>query len=189
MKKLWAKIKYSLTGKYDSMDLLDGTFEDNLPDRLTISAGMLKSEDLAYEAGDLVAKLYQEENDSEFSLAQKLRALPRHWGTLEALMYYDAMVNNGGHKQYFENSEGAYLDLVEHGLDLYGSTYHQNIFKRALYRYNPERFPEAKELDAQSKPDSHDLYDELDCLYFDANPKLPEMVDHYIRNNLKLYRG
>jgi hypothetical protein len=189
MKQLIARLKYFFTGKHDPMDLLNGVYHDNLPKRLTLSRGMLKSDSLAYEAGDLVASLCQSDNDNEYSLAQKLRKLPRHWGTLETLMYYDSMVNNGGHDQYFANSEGAYLDLVEDGLKLYASDYHLHIFQRALYRYSPDRFPEHAELDASATIDPEDQYDELDRLYFRASPNLPELVDRFIRSNLSLYRG
>jgi hypothetical protein len=192
MKQLIARLKYFLTGKHDPMDLLNGVFHRNLPKRLTISAGMLKSDDLAYEAGDLVAMLFQSGDDNDFSFAQKLRGLPKHWGTLETLMYYDAMVNNGGHQQYFRNSDGAYLDLVEDGLRLYASDYHQQIFQRALYRYKPELFPEYSVLDSSTPSASEsalDPYDDLDELYFNADPKLPVLVDRFIRSNLQLYKG
>tara|TARA_R110002096_G_scaffold104771_4_gene230696 strand:- start:3527 stop:4096 length:570 start_codon:yes stop_codon:yes gene_type:complete len=189
MKQLIARLKYFFTGKHDPLDLLNGVYHENLPKSLTLSRGMLKSDGLAYEAGDLVATLYQADDDNDFSFAQKLRDLPRHWGTLETLMYYDAMVNNGGHQQYFTNSDGAYLDLVEAGLDLYASDYHQQIFQRALYRYSPERFSEHADLDLGVELDPDDPYDELDCLYYKADPKLPELVERYIRGNLQLYKG
>ncbi len=189
MKQLIARLRYFFTGKHDPMDLLNGVYHRNLPNRLTISTGMRKSGNLAQEAGDLVAKLYQTRDDNDFSYAQKLRGLPKHWGALETLMYYDAMVNNGGHRQYFANSDGAYLDLVDDGLTLYASDYHQQIFRRALYRYSPERFPEYAKLDSSATPDPADPYDELDRLYFKADPKLPELVERYIRENLALYKG
>lgn len=189
MKQLFARLKYYFTGKHDPMNLLNGVYHRNLPKRLTISSGMLRSDDLAYEAGDLVATIYRDDDDNDFSFAKKLRDLPKHWGTLESLMYYDAMVNHGGHQQYFTNSDGAYLDLVEDGLRLYTSHYHQQIFQRALYRYSPDRFPEYAELDTSAKPDPEDSYDELDRLYYKADPKLPELVDRFIRNNLALYKG
>jgi len=174
------------------MDLLNGVYHSNLPKRLTLSRGMLKSDELVYEAGDLVARIYQGDDDNDFSFAQKLRKLPRHWGTLETLMYYDAMVNNGGHQQYFMNSEGAYLDLVEDGLKLYASDYHLHIFQRALCRFNPELYSEHVVLESTALPDpenSRSLYDDLDDLYFKADPKLPDLIEGYIRSNLKLYKG
>jgi hypothetical protein len=192
MKQLIARLKYFFTGKHDPMDLLNGVYHKNLPKRLTLSKGMLKSDGLAYEAGDLVATLYQSDGDNEFSFAQKLRKLPRHWGTLETLMYYDSMVNNGGHDQYFANSEGAYLDLVEDGLKLYASHYHLHIFQRALYRYNPDLYAEHADLDPDppSKEENwRSPYDDLDRLYFKADPKLPHLIERYIRSNLELYKG
>lgn len=189
MKQLIARLRYFLTGTHDPMDLLNGVYQRNLPNRLTISTGMRKSERLAYEAGDLVAKLYQAADDNEFSFAQKLRRLPRHWGTLEALMFYDAMVNNGGHQRYFAASDGAYLDLVEDGLRLYASDYHQQLFQRALFRYDCKRFPEGANLDASAAPDSDDPYRELDRLYFRADPQLTDLIERYIRSNLALYQG
>jgi len=32
-------------------------------------------------------------------------------------------------------------------------------------------------------------YDDLDNLYFSASPKLPELIERYIRGNIKLYKG
>ena len=192
MKQLIARVKYFFTGKHDPMDLLNGVYHNNLPKRLRISKGMLKSDELAYEAGDLVATLCQADDDNEFSLAQKLRKLPRHWGTLETLMYYDAMVNNGGHDQYFANSEGAYLDLVEDGLKLYASDYHLHIFQRALHRYKPDLYAEHADLDPDRPSEEENLrspYDDLDGLYFKADPNLPELIEKYIRSNLELYKG
>lgn len=191
MKQLIARLRYFFTGKHDPMDLLNGVYERNLPNRLTISTGMLKSEGLAHEAGDLVAKLYQDAGDNDFSYAQKLRKLPKHWGTLEPLMYYDAMVRNGGHRQYFTNSEGAYVDLVEAGLKLFASDHHLHIFQRALHRYNPKLYSDYSALESITLFDldnSLSPYDDLDDRYFDANPKLTELVDRYIRNNVKIYR-
>jgi hypothetical protein len=189
MKQLIARVRYFLTGEHDPMDLLNGVYERNLPNRLTISTGMRKSERLAYEAGDLVVKLYRAADDNEFSFAQKLRRLPSHWGTLEALMFYDAMVNNGGHQRYFAASDGAYLDLVEEGLRLYASDYHRQLFQRALFRYDPHRFPEGATLEPSAASNPESTYDELDRLYFRADPQLPELVERYIRSNLALYKG
>lgn len=189
MKQLLSRLRYFLTGKHDPMDLLNGRFHRNLPRRLTISTGMLKSDYLAYEASDLVATLFQASDDNDFSFAQRLRGLPRHWGTLETLMYYDAMVNNGGHRQYFANSDGAYLDLVEDGLQLYAGEYHQEVFRRALYRYSPERFPEYAHPAPSAAANPEDPYGDLDDLYYKADPKLPKLVDHFIRSNLALYKG
>jgi hypothetical protein len=188
MKQLIARLKYFFTGKHDPMDLLNGVYHRNLPRRLTISRGMLKSDDLAYEASDLVATLCQSKDDNEFSFAQKLRRLPKLWGTLEALMYYDSQVNNGGHEQYFANSEGAFLDLVEDGLGLYTAEYHQHIFKRALFRYNPGLYADYSYLDATAEPNLRSTYYDLDGLYFKASPKLPALVDRFIRGNLSLYK-
>jgi hypothetical protein len=106
-------------------------------------------------------------------------------------MYYDAMVNNGGHRQYFTNSDGAYLDLVEDGLKLYASNYHLHIFQRALHRYKPDLYSEYAALESTAPPDPENSlspYDDLDDLYFDADPKLPELVDRYIRSNLELFK-
>ncbi|MCU0748832.1 MAG: DMP19 family protein [Akkermansiaceae bacterium] len=191
MKRIIARLRYFFTGKYDPMDLLNGIHNSILPKRLTLSRGMLKSDGLAYSAGDLVAVLYLSADDNEFSFAQKLRKLPKHWGTLQAVMHYDCEVNNGGHDQYFENSEGAYLDLVEDGLKLYGSDYHLNIFQRALYRYRPTLHTEYAVLDI-NRPSGDDNerspYHDLDGLYFMADPSLPDLVDKFIRCNLELYK-
>jgi hypothetical protein len=191
MKQFIARLKYHFTGRTDPMNLLNGVFQQNLPNRLTISSGMLKSKDLAYEAGDLVAKLFQNPDDDDFLFAQRLRSIPRHWGTLEALMFYNAMVCNGGHQQYFRNSKGAYRDLVEDGLRLYASDFHLQIFQRALFRYDPVFHSAHADLEASTPPpaDSSDLYDDLDGLYFKADPELAKLVEQYIRCNLKLYRG
>lgn len=191
MKRIIARLRYFFTGKYDPMDLLNGVHHSNLPKRLTLSRGMLKSESLAYTAGDLVAILYHSTDDNEFSFAQKLRQLPKHWGTLEALMYYDSQVNNGGHDQYFANSEGAYLDLVEDGLKLYASDFHLHILQRALYRYRPDLYAEHADLDPippSGEENWRSPYDDLDSLYFKANPKLPDLIEKFIRSNLELYK-
>lgn len=172
------------------MDLLNGIYHENLPDRLTISRAMLKSKDLPQEAGDLVAKIYHRDSDDDFSFAARLRSLPRHWGSLECLMYYDAMVNNGGHKQYFTNSSGAYLDMVESGLALYCDQNIQNIFKRALFRYDAVRFRDYGFLDESAGGlDGRSIspYDDLDSLYFRSDPSLTAQVDKYIRSNLDAF--
>lgn len=189
MKRIIARLKSLVTGGRDPMDLLDGTYHRILPKRLRISRGMLKSDRLAYAAGDLVATLCHDDNDNEFSFAQKLRKLPKHWGTLEPLMYYDCLVNNGGHEQYLANSDGAFLDLVEDGLRMCATKYHQDIFKRAMFRYCPERFPEHEDSESFAAPDSKSPYNDLDLLYYAADPKLPELVERFIRSNLSLYRG
>lgn len=171
------------------MNLLNDIHHKLLPERLIISSGMLKSEYLPYEAADLVVKLYQDQNSDDLSFAQKLRALPTHWGAIEPLMYYDSMVNNGGHEQYFKNSDGAYLDLVEDGLKLFASDYHLWTFQRALFRYDPIFHSSHGHLEesAPSFKDPVNIFDDLDDLYFDAKSKLPALVDQYIRNNLALF--
>jgi len=189
MKQFIARLKYLLTGRTDPMNLLNGIYDENLPQCLTISQGMLKSKKLAYEASDLVAKLYGDQNDSDFSFAQKLRSLPKHWGTLETLMYYDAMVVNGGHQQYFDNSGGAYLDLVEDGLALYTSgSCHLQVFQRALFRYDPIRYSAYEQLETSIPSPTDSAYDDLDGLYFSTDPRLPKLVERYIRDNLALFR-
>jgi Domain of unknown function (DUF4375) len=188
MKQLIARLKYFFTGKHDPMDLLNGIYHRNLPNRLTISRGMLKSDGLAYEASDLVGKLCHSKDDNEFSFAHKLRRLPKIWGTLEALMYYDSQVNNGGHEQYFANSEGAFLDLVEDGLGVYAEECHKHIFKRALFRYNSELYAEYAYLDSTAEANLRSPYYDLDDLYYKASPKLPDLVDRFVRGNLSLYK-
>jgi len=192
MRKFLARLKYRFTGKHDPMDLLNGVYPANLPKHLSLSKGMLKSKELAYEAGDLVATLYRTNEDNDFSFAQKLRDLPKHWGTLGSLMYYDAMVINGGHDQYFSNTEGAYLDLVENGLALYANDYHMVIFQRALYRYNPDLYAKHADLDPDRPSEEaswRSFYEDLDGLYFEAEPKLPHLVENYIRSHIELYQS
>lgn len=189
MKLLIARLRHFLTGKHDPMDLLNGVYERTLPDRLTISRGMLKSEYLASQASDLVAKLFQRRGDNEFSFAQKLRRLPKHWGALEAVMFYHTMVDNGGHDRYFGASEGAFCDLVEDGLRLFAGDYHRHVFQRALGRYRPELYAEYAPLDSARPVDLRTPYDDLDGLYYKADPKLPTLVDRFICSNLELYRS
>ena len=104
-------------------------------------------------------------------------------------MFYHRMVDNGGHEHYFENSEGAFCDLVEDGLRLFAGDYHRDIFQRALSRYRPELYAEYAPLDAARPVDLRNLYHDLDCLYYKADPKLPALVDRFIRGNLELYRS
>jgi hypothetical protein len=161
-----------------------------MPDKLRVTDEMLKSEYLPHEAGDLVATTYRIETSEES--AAKLRQLPVQWGTLEALMYYDMEVNNGGHHQYFWNARGYFVDLVEKGLEHFGAREHLQIFREARSRYDPKRYLAE---DAERDPKKAFLrgydekrYEDLDNRYYDANPQLAKIVDEYIRAHVVEFR-
>ena len=154
----------------------------SMQERLYITDEMLKSNSLPYDAGDLVAKVHKIETNKES--ADLLRCLPSHWGTLEALMYYDMEVNNGGHKQYFINSRGYFIDLVENGLEHYGAKEHLLIYRQALSRYHAMHNGNDSNAINDINP-----YSDLDVLYYKSNPQLAKIIDKYIRDHIHDYRN
>ena len=64
--------------------------------------------------------------------------------------FYDAEVNNGGHHQYFWNSRGYFVDLVEKGLDYYRAKEQLAIFREAMSRDDPS--PEKESTEPASSP-------------------------------------
>ena len=100
--------------------------------------------------------------------------------------------NNGGHHQYFWNSRGCFVDLVEKGLQHFGAKKHLQIFREALSRYDPKRY-EAEQREADWKKGFRRGYDEkrfedLDTRYYKSVPKLGKVIETYIRKNIQEFR-
>ena len=71
---------------------------------LRITQEMIDSEYFPYEVSDLVANIFQIDNSPEG--VERLKRVPAHWRVVEVIMYYNTEIQNGGHHQYFWNSQG-----------------------------------------------------------------------------------
>lgn len=131
----------------------------------------------------LKAKSYHEE-------AKKLRSLPEHWMYIVPTVYYSLQVSNGGHHQFFMNSEGAYNQLVSEGLAFFGMNEYVPIFKEALTHYSKDVYEDNKpetweEFTAGYKDSPLEAIDEQ---FYSKDTYLDDLLDEYVRTNLSSFK-
>jgi hypothetical protein len=110
----------------------------------------------------------------------RLRALPEHWRYIEPLIYYYTEVNDGGHAQYFANSEGVYRDLLTEGMKYYHADAFARNYAEALARYKAESDPQKKF--------STEYYDKQDSAFYKIKPDLAEVLSIEIKQNLDKFK-
>ncbi len=140
-----------------------------------------------FDLADLIAA--KVEIDDTRASVDRLETLPEKWRYIEPLVYYQNEVTNGGHHQYFWNSQGIYRHLVEQGLKYFRADGFSEIFAGALAIYRPENYEAGKgaTYNAYNNAYEQDPFDKQDTIFFQSDRKLVGILADHIRTNRKRY--
>ena len=116
----------------------------------------------------------------------RLGRLPAGLRYIEPLIYYSNQVDNGGHHQYFWNSQGVYRELVKDGLVYYGVQPYTEIFQEALKSYRPGDYQceEGGTWEGFTEAYSEKRFDSIDDRFFAADPDLADLIGVKVFNEL-----
>jgi len=157
---------------------------------MSLSAEGLDPNDksFVFQLADRVAA-YADIDDTPQSVA-RLQALPEHWRYLEPLICYHNEVNNGGHHQYFWNSQGVYRHLVAEGLKYYRATDFEQNYLKALDLYQPSLYEvsQGATYEAFDKAYREDRFDTQDRRFYQIKPDLDEVIATAVRQNIDKYQ-
>jgi hypothetical protein len=154
---------------------------------LTVAGLDPEKENFVFQLADRIGAIAEIDDTPE--AAQRIAALPEHWRYIEPLVYYFNEVNNGGHHQYFWNSQGAYRHLVADGLRYFKAHEFEQIYREALSHYTPELYEVAHGAtwEEYQKSGKADRFDQQDSEFYKVTPKLIEIVSRFVRSNLRQY--
>lgn len=170
--------------------LLSSCRHQESPSMKTLTAEGLDSKDeyFVFELADRVAEVVTIDDTPES--VERLKALPEHWRYIEPLIYYFNEVNNGGHHQYFWNSQGVYRQLVLEGLKYYEADSFVEIYTEALAIYKPKDY-EVKSggtWDEFQKAYKEDRYSKQDSRFYEIKPDISQIISTSVRKNLNQYK-
>ncbi|SKB03109.1 protein of unknown function [Prosthecobacter debontii] len=122
--------------------------------------------------------------------AERLQALPQPWRYIAPLVAYYNEVNNGGHHQYFWNTQGVYRDLVAEGLKYYRAEAFERNYDEALRLYRPDLYDIAQgaSYEAYDQASRADRFDQQDRCFYATRPKLTEVLSKEVREGKDGYQ-
>ena len=138
--------------------------------------------------GAVIARLDYGKGDTD----AQIRALPRHWRAVYTTYWLACEVENGGHHQFFWNSEGALNAETQADLDFIGAVSYASLFADAVRVYERHDYPEEKAGDDKSltafvKADREVGMDDLDQAFYKMPKSLREIVGEFIRSRIQLF--
>lgn len=141
-----------------------------------------------FELADRIAS-EADVNDTPASV-ERFNSLPEHWRYIEPLVYYQNEVKNGGHHQYFWNSQGLYRDLVAQGLKYFQLEEFSQNYERALAIYNPKDYEvsQGATWEAFQEAYKEDRFDAQDSCFFKIKPDLANVLAERVRKNFENYK-
>jgi Domain of unknown function (DUF4375) len=141
---------------------------------------------LAYRA--VLSSLHHRSGDT----AIQVRGLPRHWRAVYTVCWLDFEVRNGGHHQFFWNSEGRLNDETLADLELIGAEAAAAIFRGALsvfagHDYAGKKARAVDFLAAFSAANPENAMSPLDHAFYTL-PKSPtQFLGAFIKANVTLF--
>jgi hypothetical protein len=123
---------------------------------------------------------------------EHIRHLPQHWRAVYTAMWLECEVNNGGHHQFFWNSDGALNTETLEDLRLISARPFVVLFKKALAEYGRHDYAGDKQGSGNTWEAFTEAYDEhrmdkLDTAFYKSPKKIGEYLADYIRKNRENY--
>lgn len=131
-------------------------------------------------------------DEKEFK--EHIRQLPQHWRAVYTTCILDGEVRNGGHHQFFWNSEGAFNNETLEDLRLISAKPFVLLFEEALDVYHKHDYAADKRDSGNSREVFVEAYKEkrmeiLDEAFYNVTKTIIMHLDEYIRNNrIKYHR-
>ena len=125
----------------------------------------------------------------------RLSKLEPKWRYIAPLFMYESEVANGGHFQFFWNTDGSSNELVRSGLKYFQCDEFLEIYEEALEIYDSRpHLKSAKNSSGEEMREAfaanseEDPYDKQDMRYYDTVPGLDEVLSNTLRARLSDYR-
>jgi len=125
-------------------------------------------------------------------LAETVRRLPQHWRPLYTTFWLDGQVNNGGHHQFFWNSDGALNKETLEDLRLISAQPFILLFEEAIDEYERHDYDSDK-LDSGNTWEAFtEAYKEkrmriLDEAFWSARKTIPMYLADFIRSHRGMF--
>ena len=155
-----------------------------------LKRNQLDSENLASDAFNAVLD-YLRESEGRQRDATAL-SMPQHWRAIYTTCCLDGEVNNGGHHQFFWNSDGALNKETLEDLSYMGAEPFVSIFRDALTVYLERDYAKAKRLSGNSWEGFTEGYRDkrlADCdgRFYKEKKSIYDYVAEFIRRHGDLY--
>ena len=164
------------------------TYKSTGADLPRLKRSQLQSENLASEAFTAVLSYLGKGGDYD----AKAKALPPQWRAVYTTCRLDDEVNNGGHHQFFWNSDGALNKETLEDLTYIGAEPFVPIFRDALAVYDGKDYPAEKQSagnnwEAFTQGYRDKRLEDCDNRFYKINKSIYDYVADYIRSNPDLY--
>jgi hypothetical protein len=123
-----------------------------------------------------------------------VRQLPQHWRAVYTTFHLEGEVNNGGHHQFFWNSDGTLNKETLEDLRLISANPFVLLFEEALDEYQRHDYEGDKRDSGNTWEAFTEAYQEkrmaiLDTAFCEAPKSISNHLTDYIRKNRNLYLG
>lgn len=156
--------------------------------KLTVIGLNVNDEFFIFSVADRITE-YSDIDGTKESV-KRINALKEHWRFIEPIIYYYNQINNGGHHQYFWNSEGIYNQLVLDGLRYFKAREFEQIFTDCLriYANSDKKIYRRGFFENFQRGYEERLYNEQDKTFYNSNYDLAEFIHTYVLSNIEIYK-
>ncbi|MEM9774818.1 MAG: DUF4375 domain-containing protein [Chloroflexota bacterium] len=160
--------------------------------QLSLSEKHFESIDLAYDTFLYLLTFLEKETLETYN--PKIKSLPQHWRAVYTTFWLECEIRNGGHHQFFWNSEGEFNTETLEDLKLINASEYVTIFSKALEVYDKHDYIEEK-IEAGSDWERftqgyrEKRLDECDSNFEKANKteSIADVLTKYISHNKQLF--
>lgn len=157
-------------------------------DREAIESGT--AENVADKAWDAILAALKPVRSRDIN--DTVNAFSPAWQTAYTTFWLQCEVNNGGHHQFFWNTEGVFNEATEKGLELIDAEPFLKLFKEAKKIYEAHDYAEDKASSGNSWEAFTEAYqeermEELDNQFYKEPKQIAAYLGEYIRRNPDLF--
>ena len=140
---------------------------------------------------ELVRDLYMEiltSLDPQLDEKTQLQKFPPGLRMIRVAMCLDDQVCNGGFHQYFWNTEGKDIDLIEKAFAHFGAKKHATLASAAVKIFRKDdrirkSYEVERTLESFGESAREDNYDDLDTQYFEIKENIESVICRYVRKH------
>jgi hypothetical protein len=157
---------------------------------LVLREDLINGKDPAYAAFEVL--LAHTEGLEWSERLEHIRHLPQHWRAIYTTLALEGEVNNGGHHQFFWNSDGVLNKETLEDLRLISAKPFILLFEEALDEYQRRDYVAEKQDSGNSKEAFLEGYKEdrmqtLDAAFYKVPRTIAMCLADYIRSNRTMY--
>jgi hypothetical protein len=157
---------------------------------LVLTQDQIDGDNPSYAAWDVLFAGVEDMPRDEFT--EYVRGLPQHWRAVYTTAYLQGQVENGGHHQFFWNSDGVLNQETLADLKLISAQPFVLLFDEALdvyakHDYEGDKRDSGNTWEAFTEAYDEKRMDELDDAFYKVPKSVSDYMDDYIRTNRKKY--